>query len=377
MAYPTLYPAQANSPATKLASSVDVTDTTIVVADGSQMLDPPCYLTIGNNEDAETVLMTAKAGNFLTVVRAVEGIARPWDTGESVARNFTAADHNALIDWVKNLKDDVHQIANPNLLINPNFTINQRGQNEYTVFGYGPDMWLCAPNGGTVVISESSATLNAYPGNECWMFQYFENADRFRGKTLTVSALTSRGLVEITASIPISGTMPYALGEIRDENGAVLFRTGLSILDISKGLEFTLQSLTTLGITVFSTKLELGNISTLAYDAPPDPALELAKCQRYLQRLVYPAQQRVSFLSPDFMDFVYPTPQTMRIKPMLIDCGNFNVRAFDGADVGGFVCESVFATDESVIIRANKAAHGMQDAQLYVAARQVLLSAEL
>lgn len=38
-------------------------------------------------------------------------------------------------------------------------------------------------------------------------------------------------------------------------------------------------------ITIDAVKLELGTVSTLQYDAPPIYSQELAKCQRYFQRI--------------------------------------------------------------------------------------------
>lgn len=96
MALPTLYPAQTNSPGTTLANMVIEDDTTVVVEDASVLPTPPNLLVIGTETDAETVLMTAKAGNSLTVQRGIEGTPRAWDAGEFIARNFTAKDQNDL-----------------------------------------------------------------------------------------------------------------------------------------------------------------------------------------------------------------------------------------------------------------------------------------
>lgn len=90
----TMYPAQANSPETSLSGALTAAGTTVNVVDGSVLPEAPNLLTIGaDGSTAETVLMTAKNGNVLTVTRAQNGTtARAWSAGDVIARYFTAAD---------------------------------------------------------------------------------------------------------------------------------------------------------------------------------------------------------------------------------------------------------------------------------------------
>ena len=93
----TMYAPQINSPATSLASNITSSSTSISVANGSVLPAAPMLLVIGGDtENAETVLMTAKSSNTLTVTRGVEGTARSWTSGATVARLFTAKDLSAL-----------------------------------------------------------------------------------------------------------------------------------------------------------------------------------------------------------------------------------------------------------------------------------------
>lgn len=98
----TMYPPQANSPATTLASGITDIETTITVTAGSVLPTHPNLLTIGaDTATPETVLMTNKSGNTLTVTRAQDGTtAKAWDAGVKIQRVFTAADHQALIDSI-------------------------------------------------------------------------------------------------------------------------------------------------------------------------------------------------------------------------------------------------------------------------------------
>ena len=101
----TMYPPQANTPETSLSGALTAAGTTVNVVDGTMLPDAPNLLTIGaDGSTAETVLMTAKSGNTLTVVRAQDGTtARAWSAGDVIGRYFTAADQTAMQDNIKRL----------------------------------------------------------------------------------------------------------------------------------------------------------------------------------------------------------------------------------------------------------------------------------
>ena len=103
----TMYPAQANSPETSLSGALTAAGTTVNVVDGSVLPEAPNLLTIGaDGSTAETVLMTAKNGNVLTVTRAQNGTtARAWSAGDVIARYFTAADQTAVQENIKKLNE--------------------------------------------------------------------------------------------------------------------------------------------------------------------------------------------------------------------------------------------------------------------------------
>lgn len=111
-----MYPAQANSPETSLSGALTAAGTTVNVVDGSVLPEAPNLLTIGaDGSTAETVLMTAKSGNVLTVTRAQNGTtARAWSAGDVIARYFTAADQTAMQENIKKLNEDkVEKVASP------------------------------------------------------------------------------------------------------------------------------------------------------------------------------------------------------------------------------------------------------------------------
>ena len=112
----TMYPAQANSPETSLSGALTAAGTTVNVVDGSVLPEAPNLLTIGaDGSTAETVLMTAKSGNVLTVTRAQNGTtARAWSAGDVIARYFTAADQTAMQENIKKLNEDkAEKVSSP------------------------------------------------------------------------------------------------------------------------------------------------------------------------------------------------------------------------------------------------------------------------
>ena len=102
-----MYPPQANTPETSLSGALTAAGTTVNVVDGTMLPDAPNLLTIGaDGFTAETVLMTAKNGNVLTVVRGQDGTtARAWSAGDVIGRYFTAADQKAMQDNITALNN--------------------------------------------------------------------------------------------------------------------------------------------------------------------------------------------------------------------------------------------------------------------------------
>lgn len=94
----TMYPPQAGSPETTITGAMTASGTTVTVADGAILPAAPNFLTIGSDGGtAETVLMTEKNGNTLTIARGQDGTAaRAWSAGTSIGRFFTAADQAAV-----------------------------------------------------------------------------------------------------------------------------------------------------------------------------------------------------------------------------------------------------------------------------------------
>ena len=123
-----MYEGLAFSPQTTLADSISASASVIPVADVSVFPDAPNYATIaGNDGDGETILYTAKTGNSLSgCTRGVEGTAKRWDSGEIISRNWTAQDHNALIQNLIALDDKTDNLPASNVKFSDGQTFQQK-----------------------------------------------------------------------------------------------------------------------------------------------------------------------------------------------------------------------------------------------------------
>lgn len=199
--------------------------------------------------------------------------------------------------------------SNPNLLDNWYFAdpINQRGQTEYDGAGYGIDRWVH----GKYTLQDGGLDLNAG-----MMYQRRPHSSALLGKTVTFSVLRADGR---SASYTFTVARGSA-GSIESE-GLVLDAGS----DEGSGTVYVGIGISGSGpARLIAAKLELGPVQTLALqdtderwtlnDAPPDQAVEMAKCQRYQQK-VRGTFSIATNTSGEYMDVIVSAPITMRIRP--------------------------------------------------------------
>lgn len=216
-------------------------------------------------------------------------------------------------------------LSNPNLLDNPWFTVNQRGQSSYTANGYTVDRWTKSTNGTLTVQSDGSVSLSVPSSQAVQFIQRIDPSfsEKLDGKTVTLSALFTDGTIK-------SGTFTYSHDE--DVNLTVFtylnfnfdFRNNLTQGDTGHIIRvMRLDSITVANtINIRAVKLELGSISTLAMDTAPNYAEELLKCQRYFVRLKSGSSASKSIgtgyaLSNTDLRLELNIPQEMRTSPSI------------------------------------------------------------
>lgn len=186
-------------------------------------------------------------------------------------------DISATEDNWDNLEKVLLKNSNKNLLDNPWFTVNQRGQSQYSGAMYTVDRWrtwqaddVCTVSSNGVSLSCSSTYIN--------FVQYIDLDIRqfISGKTVTASAMDFDGNI-------YSGT--FVVLDNMDSN--IVFINGDTRINIYKNSEygdFQFRILGVAAVNLRAVKLELGEVSTLKNDIAPDYTTELLKCQRYFQK---------------------------------------------------------------------------------------------
>lgn len=206
--------------------------------------------------------------------------------------------------------------SNQNLLDNPWFTVNQRGKQKYTGAGYSFDRWYLW--GGSTLTKNSNGSITLSAGDWRNLIQIFE-LDLFNklvGKTVTASVLLDDGTVSSRTFVFTDPGNGYNQINLYPNpfSGKVfcLNMYGPSNSNIANRPYFNLY--TNVDVTVKAMKLELGSVSTLANDVPPNYAQELAKCQRYFQ--VIPRFGAIGVNAwGSSVELYYWMPTTMRTIP--------------------------------------------------------------
>lgn len=216
-----------------------------------------------------------------------------------------------------------------NILINTDFRnpINQRGtpyNTDITGAGYGIDRWTKGvyPTTGTFQYSVStdglkvSADENTAPSG---FRQYIENTEAYRGKTLTLSAkIRKKALANLSFTIG-DGNSDHTLWiSLHNDESWTYINRQYEVADDATRLSVGVWS-ATLGswFEIAWVKLEEGPIATPW--TVPDPAAELARCQRYCFAVrdahVYMSAQAGSNPNTFYGSFYFPVQ--MRIKPVI------------------------------------------------------------
>lgn len=155
------------------------------------------------------------------------------------------------------------KFSNPNLLINPDFKINQRGKTSYEVtgFDYTVDRWRVSSS--NVAVSESGGlTIHSTGSEGSWFTQKLE-------KELEGIATLSIKVSSINGKISLSSP----------SNNLFITSPGVYNITLSDINEFNMFLNPNTSVTIEWTKLEKGSIATPFI--APNPTDELAKCKRY------------------------------------------------------------------------------------------------
>ena len=242
-------------------------------------------------------------------------------TGEYTATFYTTGDDHKIyyntwrtgIGWEGwrsvTYKSD---LPNPNILINPDFRINQRGSTNYTAGKWSVDGWLCYPSISAAVLDTGEIKLTSTAFNSrYWAFaqpvSLDKGAERLYGKTVTVSVYVSaitgstdwilpsvNGLdKDLTLKVGLN-TITETLTEANFGNRNADQRFGIAFRTAADGGTITLKYM----------KVEIGDTATPFI--PPNPEEELLKCRERYQ--TFNGTLVPYYKANNIIEFSIPTP---------------------------------------------------------------------
>lgn len=257
------------------------------------------------------------------------------------------------------------QFCNPNLIINPNFKINQRGEASYTcpTFLYTVDRWASQNNGIITPLLHGINFKTSTTG--ATLEQQVENYLDYAGMTLTLTAkvvdisqtdmlylaiydgrkseskqILGAGIISISCVISDEPTMLDAYIYYGDSGG-------IKTEEVSIDIEWM--------------KLEVGNVPTEYI--PPDNSVELCRCKRYYQLIQ--SVLSCSIIHTDYIRFPLLYSE-MRTKPTIswknkeptietVDA----IRHNKNAQASGFTYSFSSSNATYGQLMANKSSHGL------------------
>lgn len=203
------------------------------------------------------------------------------------------------------------RFSNPNLLLNSNFRVDQRGYGTYTNSGTKPmytlDRWMSINtevvynNGGTVTITSLATT-----DTSAWFKQILEH-------TINEMCTLSCNITAVTGNAYL----------YNQTNGKKIVK-GLNTVTLSSLKEASIELKQGASITIEWVKLEKGSKAT-TYVAP-NYATELQKCMAYYNYVCTP----LNGYSTTQMYFGCEALANMRTKPTINCVGSFWIYYYEG-----------------------------------------------
>ena len=194
------------------------------------------------------------------------------------------------IDSINNALTNVEDnLSHQNLLDNPWFTVNQRGESSYlqTSQVYTVDRWK--KDGGLKVEVQSDGALKLYRianGNNA-IVQVLESSlvQELSGKQVTISVIAKKdGNAQLRLDATnVSDNYFDLTSEYKIYSATYTVTPNDNTWNVFPRILVT--DYTTDAVYIKAVKLELGSVSTLAMDTAPNYQQELAKCQRYFERI--------------------------------------------------------------------------------------------
>lgn len=250
-----------------------------------------------------------------------------------------------------------------NLLHNPDFRINQRGKTEYSDYGYTVDRWtLYKPSeisttGTFTIIPNGIQITSGGTALDTYLIQILDEQVDYVGKPVTLSFNVSE----------LSGTFRFGQRSAVSQNYYNIDRNGLHTFtfiwsetaDTNKKHGLFINNLTAeASMKIHWIKLEFGSVATPYI--PPDPSLELLKCQRYCIALTGDIAKAYT-MNNNALYFIIPISVPMRANPSIENGVIPLIKTYgQSTTTEGFNYQFISkATPNRLIVNATKDSHGI------------------
>lgn len=186
-------------------------------------------------------------------------------------------------------------ISNPNLLINGDFRVNQRGKTSYSGKGeYTVDRWYNSNEATIVRVGVDRISIEATTKNGYILQRIEKGYEQLKGKTVTFSAKIDGVVYKSTGIVPTS----FSTESIYNVTGSLQNSQG-TLSDCALYIRPTdLRAFVQIGVKTGKTivvewvKLEVSPVATSF--SPRPYAEEIALCQRYYKRIVPNAENSIA-----------------------------------------------------------------------------------
>lgn len=258
---------------------------------------------------------------------------------------------------IKNLVEDLFlPTSNKNILDNWDFRkpVNQRGLTTYTAAatrGYTIDRWTIEAVGLTLTVGDGFITLTNSGAGLGYFRQHLENGNLYHGKALMFSVDvkeytgTTNMIIYSASGSSVSKQITTAGINAANEDSFQYGASFQTVLSIAAGAS----------ISLYTAKLEIGEVSTLINDPPAKYVEELAKCLNHCWEVRNDTAETQSYFlaaaAAETVNTLQSTirfPVKMRIPPTLTISGTFKNMATN-ADMS-FLTHIV--TQDMAVIRA-------------------------
>ena len=231
----------------------------------------------------------------------------------------------------------VQSVSNPNILDNGWFTVNQRAFTSATdTTTLRPaDRWYGSVDDSNITIANTAngITISGVPSNAGenlirHAFEWNRISDKV-GKTFTLSIMFADGSIRSNSGkliLPNTDSWQAHITVNIPEHGIfVQFLTYKASPSYGEVYIKPLNATSNLSVTIRAIKLEKGAVSTLANDTAPNYQQELAKCQRYFQRISQAGSSDTLCMATYRNDYtlrtVLPLTVPMRVAPSVTVSG--------------------------------------------------------